>query len=163
MRISAGESHGHHAGLNHLFYHALNLLGVADHQGGIIILIALLFLRFREPLLHSGRIISSLSVYDSSFRHLAVELGGAKRLHSLVSLFSLVILAPLAVLVWSLGSAEVREDPLQTVVSLLESKKELSLTDSGSDLLFCLCSLPHSDSLLRLHLRFLRRVYLLPG
>lgn len=39
------STHAHHAGLNHLFYHAFSFLGVPDHTGGIVLLIAILFLR----------------------------------------------------------------------------------------------------------------------
>lgn len=41
--------------------------------------------------------------YDSSFRHLAVEIGGPKRLYSLVTLFSAVFLTPLALLAFATG------------------------------------------------------------
>ncbi|KAF8365425.1 hypothetical protein PRIPAC_83254 [Pristionchus pacificus] len=83
------STHAHHAGLNHLFYHAFSFLGVPDHTGGIVLLIAILFLRIG---------------YDSSFRHLGVEMGGAKRLHALINLFSLFILTPLALLITFLFS-----------------------------------------------------------
>ncbi|VDO76126.1 unnamed protein product [Onchocerca flexuosa] len=41
--------------------------------------------------------------YDSSFRHLAVEIGGPKRLYSLVTFFSAIFLAPLAILSFAMG------------------------------------------------------------
>ncbi|CAJ0944393.1 unnamed protein product, partial [Mesorhabditis belari] len=77
------KQHAHHSGLNHLFYHVIGMFGVADHQGGVVILVLALLLRIG---------------YDSSFRHMAVELGGAKRLYSLVTLFSALILMPLGLL-----------------------------------------------------------------
>ncbi|VDO61431.1 unnamed protein product [Heligmosomoides polygyrus] len=76
-------THGHHSGLNHLFYHLIAMFGVSDHQGGVAILFIALLLRIG---------------YDNSFRHLAVEIGGPKRLYSLVSTCSALILTPLGVL-----------------------------------------------------------------
>uniref|UniRef100_A0A8R1E535 Proton-coupled zinc antiporter SLC30A5 n=1 Tax=Caenorhabditis japonica TaxID=281687 RepID=A0A8R1E535_CAEJA len=83
-------ANSHHSGLNHLFYHFINLFGMADHKGGLIILIVALILR---------------TVHETSFRHLSVEVGGAKKLHALVMTGSAVILTPIAVLSWALSSA----------------------------------------------------------
>ncbi|VDM56866.1 unnamed protein product [Angiostrongylus costaricensis] len=74
-------THSHHSGLNHLFYHVIAMFGMADHQGGVAILFLALLLRIG---------------YDNSFRHLAVEIGGPKRLYSLVSATSALILTPVA-------------------------------------------------------------------
>ncbi|CAJ0574029.1 unnamed protein product, partial [Mesorhabditis spiculigera] len=86
------KSHAHHSGLNHLFYHVIGMFGVADHQGGVFILILALLLRIG---------------YDTSFRHLAVELGGPKKLHSVVSLFSAVLLMPIGLLLFLTGTSHV--------------------------------------------------------
>ncbi len=100
------ESHGHHSGLNHLFYHVINWFGVSDHkvrsplfssliltlalEGGVVLLMFALFIKMG---------------YDASFRHLAVDVGGPKRLYSLVTLSSSVLLTPLAFLAFFTGSA----------------------------------------------------------
>nr|CDJ94129.1 Cation efflux protein domain containing protein [Haemonchus contortus] len=76
-------THGHHSGLNHLFYHLIATFGVSDHQGGVAILFLALVLRIG---------------YDNSFRHLAVEIGGPKRLYSLVSTCSALMLTPFGIL-----------------------------------------------------------------
>ncbi|KAK6020284.1 hypothetical protein OSTOST_14065, partial [Ostertagia ostertagi] len=81
--VCLGVTHGHHSGLNHLFYHLIATFGVSDHQGGIAILFLALLLRIG---------------YDNSFRHLAVEIGGPKRLYSLVTTCSAMILTPIGVL-----------------------------------------------------------------
>ncbi|CAD21657.2 Proton-coupled zinc antiporter SLC30A5 [Caenorhabditis elegans] len=83
-------THAHHSGLNHLFYHLIGLFGMADHKGGLCILLISLLLR---------------TGYETSFRHLAVEVGGAKRLHTLVTAGSAVCLTPVAVLSWALSSS----------------------------------------------------------
>uniref|UniRef100_A0A1I7XNQ6 Proton-coupled zinc antiporter SLC30A5 n=1 Tax=Heterorhabditis bacteriophora TaxID=37862 RepID=A0A1I7XNQ6_HETBA len=79
----SSKAHAHHSGLNHLFYHLIGMFGVADHQGGVAILFLALLLRIG---------------YDNSFRHLAVEIGGPKRLYSIISIFSALFLTPIAVL-----------------------------------------------------------------
>ncbi|GMT00739.1 hypothetical protein PENTCL1PPCAC_22913 [Pristionchus entomophagus] len=110
------STHAHHTGLNHLFYHAFSFLGVPDHTGGIVLLIAILFLRIG---------------YDSWFRHLGVEMGGAKRLYSLVNLFSLFILTPMALLISFLFSDQslVPMDYLPYVTMLLFSAIVLFIID----------------------------------
>lgn len=82
-------THAHHSGLNHLFYHLIGLFGMADHKGGLCILILALFLRI---------------AYETNFRHMAVEVGGAKKLHTLVTAGSAVCLTPVAVLSWALST-----------------------------------------------------------
>ncbi|WKX92332.1 hypothetical protein Q1695_010396 [Nippostrongylus brasiliensis] len=85
-------AHGHHSGLNHLFYHLIATFGVSDHQGGVCILLIAQLLRI---------------AYDNSFRHLAVEIGGPKRLYALVSMCSTLILTPLGVLLLVMTSSVV--------------------------------------------------------
>uniref|UniRef100_A0A1I7UT16 Proton-coupled zinc antiporter SLC30A5 n=1 Tax=Caenorhabditis tropicalis TaxID=1561998 RepID=A0A1I7UT16_9PELO len=85
-------THAHHSGLNHLFYHLIGLFGMADHKGGLCILILSLFLR---------------TAFETTFRHLAVEVGGAKRLHTLVTAGSTICLTPVAVLSWALSSSSI--------------------------------------------------------
>lgn len=77
------RSHSHQSILNHLFYHAIHWSGVSDHKGGVLLLVVAVFIKMS---------------YDSSFRHLAVEIGGPKRLYCLVTVCSAVILMPLAIL-----------------------------------------------------------------
>ncbi|VDN06625.1 unnamed protein product [Thelazia callipaeda] len=81
-------SHGHQSVLNHLFYHFIHNSGVSDHKGGILLLLFAIFIKM---------------AYDSSFRHLAVEIGGPKRLYSLITLFSAIFLAPVAILAFVMG------------------------------------------------------------
>lgn len=49
--LIVASTHAHHAGLNHIFYHAFSFLGVPDHTGGIVLLIAVLFLRIGQFIL----------------------------------------------------------------------------------------------------------------
>ncbi|CAD6184368.1 unnamed protein product [Caenorhabditis auriculariae] len=84
------KAHSHHSGLNHLFYHLTGMFGVSDHQGGVVILFLALVFRI---------------VYESSFRHLAVEIGGPKRLHALVTPVCAAVLTPIFVLSWAFSPA----------------------------------------------------------
>ncbi|KAE9421753.1 hypothetical protein Angca_007226, partial [Angiostrongylus cantonensis] len=85
-------THSHHSGLNHLFYHVIAMFGMADHQGGVAILFLALLLRIG---------------YDNSFRHLAVEIGGPKRLYSLVSATSALILTPVAAFLLAMKTSHI--------------------------------------------------------
>uniref|UniRef100_A0A914RYE8 EamA domain-containing protein n=1 Tax=Parascaris equorum TaxID=6256 RepID=A0A914RYE8_PAREQ len=84
------KSHSHQSVLNHIFYHLIHWSGVSDHRvrfpywGGVLLLMAAVFIKM---------------AYDSSFRHLAVEIGGPKRLYALMTLVSSIILTPPAVLI----------------------------------------------------------------
>lgn len=71
-----------------MFYHILSWFGISDHKGGVVILMFTLFLKMG---------------FDSQFRHVAVEIGGPKRLHAMVSVISTLILTPLALLVFIMG------------------------------------------------------------
>lgn len=82
------QSHGHQSVLNHVFYHAIHWTGVSDHKGGVLLLMLSLFIKMG---------------YDSSFRHLAVEIGGPKRLYSLINLSSTLFLMPPSVLIFVAG------------------------------------------------------------
>ncbi|KAK0426008.1 hypothetical protein QR680_009500 [Steinernema hermaphroditum] len=83
VELNHSSTHGHHNGLNHMFYHVINWFGVSDHKGGVFLLIFAILVRI---------------AYDSQFRHMAVEIGGPKRLYSMVNAASAVFLTPLAVL-----------------------------------------------------------------
>uniref|UniRef100_A0A0N5AY42 Proton-coupled zinc antiporter SLC30A5 n=1 Tax=Syphacia muris TaxID=451379 RepID=A0A0N5AY42_9BILA len=82
------KSHSHQSILNHLFYHAITWSGVSDHKGGVVLLAFALVIKVW---------------YDSSFRHLAVEIGGPKRLYSLINVSSAFILTPFAILFFIFG------------------------------------------------------------
>ncbi|CAG5135470.1 unnamed protein product [Candidula unifasciata] len=75
----------HHTIFTHFFKHGVDFLGWSDHKGGVVLL-------FLTLCLHSG--------YTSVAKKLSVEVGGAKRLHSLSSLVSASILFPWACFVF---------------------------------------------------------------
>lgn len=84
------EEHKHQSGLNHVFYHIVSWFGISDHSGGVLLLMLA---------------VGSRMVYDSNFRHLAVEIGGPKRLYAMISILSSFFLMPLAILALTLSSS----------------------------------------------------------
>lgn len=62
--------------------------------------------------------------YDSSFRHLAVEVGGSKRLYSMISILSALFLLPLATLFLILSSVSVNQIIISSRRFFLNSNSE---------------------------------------
>ncbi|KAG7499501.1 zinc transporter 5 [Solea senegalensis] len=80
MAKMAEHPEGHHdSALTHCLHTAISLLGVADHKGGVVLLVASLCLKV---------------AFHSASRKLSVEIGGAKRLYALDNLVSAVVLLP---------------------------------------------------------------------
>ncbi|CAD5231966.1 unnamed protein product [Bursaphelenchus xylophilus] len=92
VELNHSEAHKHQGGLNHMFYHVLSWFGISDHKGGVVVLLFTLFLKMG---------------YDSQFRHVAVEIGGSKRLHAMVSVMSGLFLTPFAVFSILLSSSHI--------------------------------------------------------
>uniref|UniRef100_A0A671XMR5 Zinc transporter n=1 Tax=Sparus aurata TaxID=8175 RepID=A0A671XMR5_SPAAU len=71
---------GHHdSALTHFLYTAIAFLGVADHKGGVVLLVVSLCLKVG---------------FHTASRKLSVEIGGAKRLYALDNLVSSMVLLP---------------------------------------------------------------------
>ncbi|XP_035040513.2 zinc transporter 5 isoform X2 [Hippoglossus stenolepis] len=80
MAKMAEHPEGHHdSALTHFLYTAIAFLGVADHKGGVVLLVASLCLKVG---------------FHTFSRKLSVELGGAKRLYALDNLVSAMVLLP---------------------------------------------------------------------
>uniref|UniRef100_A0AAR2JFJ1 Zinc transporter n=1 Tax=Pygocentrus nattereri TaxID=42514 RepID=A0AAR2JFJ1_PYGNA len=74
----AAEGH-HDSALTHALYTGIAFLGVADHKGGVVLLVLALCLKV---------------AFSTHSRKLSVEIGGAKRLYALSSLVSAMVLLP---------------------------------------------------------------------
>jgi zinc transporter 5/7 len=83
VELNHADAHGHQSGLNRIFYHIMGWFGISDHKAGVVLLVIALCLKY---------------VYDVTFRSLAVEIGGPKRLYSMVTVISAVFLVPFGVL-----------------------------------------------------------------
>ncbi|OCU02450.1 zinc transporter 5 [Xenopus laevis] len=80
MAKIAEHPEGHHdSALTHFMYRAFSLLGVADHKGGVLLLV--LALCFNVG-------------FHTASRKLSLDIGGAKRLQALSHLVSVIILCP---------------------------------------------------------------------
>uniref|UniRef100_A0A8B9RE81 Zinc transporter n=1 Tax=Astyanax mexicanus TaxID=7994 RepID=A0A8B9RE81_ASTMX len=80
MAKMAEHPEGHHdSALTHALYTGIAFLGVADHKGGVVLLVLALCLKV---------------AFNTHSRKLSVELGGAKRLYALSNLVSSVVLLP---------------------------------------------------------------------
>ncbi|XP_077478190.1 proton-coupled zinc antiporter SLC30A5 isoform X2 [Stigmatopora argus] len=80
MAKMAEHPEGHHdSALTHFLYTTIAFLGLADHKGGVVLLVVSLCLKVG---------------FHTAARKLSVELGGAKRLYALDNLVSSVVLLP---------------------------------------------------------------------
>ncbi|XP_076868157.1 proton-coupled zinc antiporter SLC30A5 [Brachyhypopomus gauderio] len=80
MAKMAEHPEGHHdSALIHALYTGISFLGVADHKGGVVLLVLALCLKV---------------AFHMHSRKLSVEIGGAKRLYALSNLVSSVVLLP---------------------------------------------------------------------
>ncbi|RUS79405.1 hypothetical protein EGW08_012818 [Elysia chlorotica] len=83
----------HHNIFTHFFKNGVDILGWSDHKGGVLLL-------FITLCLHSG--------YNSAAKKLSVEIGGAKRLHSLSTVAQAGVLWPWAFFVFFSTESEVQ-------------------------------------------------------
>uniref|UniRef100_A0A3P9JPM4 Zinc transporter n=1 Tax=Oryzias latipes TaxID=8090 RepID=A0A3P9JPM4_ORYLA len=91
---------GHHdSALTHFLYTAISFLGVADHKGGVVLLVVSLFLKVG---------------FHTAARKLSVEIGGSKRLYALDSLVSAVVLLP-----WVIFLSVTTESKVESWASLV--------------------------------------------
>ncbi|XP_034296932.1 proton-coupled zinc antiporter SLC30A5 [Pantherophis guttatus] len=80
MAKIAEHPEGHHdSALTHMLYTVITFLGVADHKGGVILLVLALCCKVG---------------FHTASRKLSVDIGGAKRLQSLSHLVSVLLLCP---------------------------------------------------------------------
>ncbi|KAG8131034.1 putative Zinc transporter 5-like protein [Naja naja] len=80
MAKIAEHPEGHHdSALTHMLYTVITFLGVADHKGGVILLVLALCCKVG---------------FHTASRKLSVDIGGAKRLQSLSHLVSVFLLCP---------------------------------------------------------------------
>uniref|UniRef100_A0A1A8CNA1 Zinc transporter n=1 Tax=Nothobranchius kadleci TaxID=1051664 RepID=A0A1A8CNA1_NOTKA len=83
LMVKMGDHHhpeGHHdSALTHFLYTTISFLGVADHKGGVVLLVASVCLKV---------------AFHTASRKLSVEIGGCKRLYALDNLVSAAVLLP---------------------------------------------------------------------
>lgn len=78
------EGYAHHRFFAHLFYRLMSLIGVADHKGGVLLLLFALI----------GR-----CMLNSSSKKLVLDIGGPKKFYALTTCFSTICFIPLSIVV----------------------------------------------------------------
>ncbi|UJR09931.1 hypothetical protein I4U23_014153 [Adineta vaga] len=75
------EGHSHHRFFAHIFYRLTSLIGVADHKGGVILLLFALFSR---------------CAMNSWCKKLVLDIGGPKKFYAITTCLSTVCLIPMS-------------------------------------------------------------------
>ncbi|XP_054842686.1 proton-coupled zinc antiporter SLC30A5 [Eublepharis macularius] len=84
MAKIAEHPEGHHdSALTHILYTVIAFLGVADHKGGVLLLVLALCCKVG---------------FHTASRKLSVDIGGSKRLHALSHFVSVILLCPWVVI-----------------------------------------------------------------
>lgn len=100
MAKMAEHPEGHHnSALTHFLHTAIAFLGVADHKGGVVLLVVSLCLKV---------------AFHTVSRKLSVEIGGAKRLYALDNLVSSAVLLP-----WVIVLSATTENKVESWPSLV--------------------------------------------
>ncbi|KAM6469526.1 proton-coupled zinc antiporter SLC30A5 [Liasis olivaceus] len=100
MAKIAEHPEGHHdSALTHMLYTVITFLGVADHKGGVILLVLALCCKVG---------------FHTASRKLSVDIGGAKRLQSLSHLVSVLLLCP-----WVIVLSLTTESKVESWTSLI--------------------------------------------
>ncbi|XP_018424818.1 PREDICTED: zinc transporter 5 [Nanorana parkeri] len=100
MAKIAEHPEGHHdSALTHFLYTAFSLLGVADHKGGVLLLVLAFCFNIG---------------FHTASRKLSLDIGGAKRLQTLSHLVSVILLCP-----WVIVLAATTESKVESWSSLI--------------------------------------------
>ncbi|KAF5912017.1 hypothetical protein HPG69_003291 [Diceros bicornis minor] len=100
MAKMAEHPEGHHdSALTHMLYTAIAFLGVADHKGGVLLLVLALCCKVG---------------FHTASRKLAVDVGGAKRLQALSHVVSVLLLCP-----WVIVLSVTTESKVESWFSLI--------------------------------------------
>ncbi|XP_057597938.1 proton-coupled zinc antiporter SLC30A5 isoform X3 [Hippopotamus amphibius kiboko] len=100
MAKMAEHPEGHHdSALTHMLYTAIAFLGVADHKGGVLLLVLALCCKVG---------------FHTASRKLSIDVGGAKRLQALSHLVSVLLLCP-----WVIVLSVTTESKVESWFSLI--------------------------------------------
>ena len=81
QRVDHPEGHSHHRFFAHIFYQLTSLIGVADHKGGVILVLIALF---GQCTIHSWS------------KKLVLDIGGPKKFYAITTCLSTVCLIPMS-------------------------------------------------------------------
>ncbi|XP_034780882.2 proton-coupled zinc antiporter SLC30A5-like [Acipenser ruthenus] len=100
MAKMADHPEGHHdSALTHALYTAISFLGLADHKGGVVLLVITLCFKVG---------------FHTASRKLSLEIGGSKRLYALSNLVSAAVLLP-----WVIVLSATTESKVESWSSLI--------------------------------------------
>ncbi|XP_072462556.1 proton-coupled zinc antiporter SLC30A5 isoform X2 [Notamacropus eugenii] len=132
----------HDSALTHMLYTAIAFLGVADHKGGVLLLVLALCCKVG---------------FHTASRKLSLDVGGAKRLHALSHLVSVLLLCPWVVILSVTTESKVESwssliMPFTTVIlfvvvldfyvdSICSAKMEVSKSARYGSFLICISAL----------------------
>ncbi|CAF1513191.1 unnamed protein product [Rotaria magnacalcarata] len=84
QRVDHPEGYSHHRFFAHIFYQLTSLIGVADHKGGVILLLIALFFR---------------CAINSWSKKLVLDIGGPKKFYAITTCLSTVCLIPMSFII----------------------------------------------------------------
>jgi len=99
------EGYSHHRLFAHVFYRLTSLIGVADHKGGVILLLIALFMR---------------CAINSSNKKLALDVGGPKKFYAITTCLSTICLIPMSFIMLIINNIFVR-----IIISFYTKKKTI--------------------------------------
>ena len=85
QRVDHPEGHLHHRFFAHIFYRLTSLIGVADHKGGVLLLLVALFAR---------------CTMNTWSKKLVLDIGGPKKFYAITTCMSTVCLIPMSLIMF---------------------------------------------------------------
>ena len=93
LNVNHPEGYVHHHFFSHIFYQLTSLIGVADHKGGVILLLIALVFR---------------CAMNSWSKKLVLDIGGPKKFYAMTTCLSTVCLVPMSFVILLLNNLVVR-------------------------------------------------------
>ena len=87
------EGHARHRFFAHIFYRFTSLIGVADHEGGVMLLVIALFMR---------------CAINTSSKNLVLDVGGPKKFYAITTCLSTLCLIPISLIMFIINNIFVR-------------------------------------------------------
>lgn len=90
------EGHARHRFFAHIFYRFTSLIGVADHEGGVMLLLIALFMR---------------CAINTNSKNLVLDVGGPKKFYAITTCLSTICLIPISLIMLIINNIFVRIEP----------------------------------------------------
>ncbi|CAF1119640.1 unnamed protein product [Rotaria sp. Silwood1] len=116
QNIDHPEGHLHHRFIAHIFYQLTSLIGVADHKGGVILLLIALFFR---------------CAINSWSKKLILDVGGQKKFYAITTCLSTICLIPMSFIILLVNN--LFPDSIDSIRSTFQTTVSTSITSSLYD------------------------------